>query len=52
MIRLLTGILLSAVAGVAAFGQSQQALAPQPPTWLQDKAEVLRVVDLDEAEIR
>jgi tetratricopeptide (TPR) repeat protein len=59
MIRLLTGILLSAVAGVAAFGQSQQALAPQPqasspqpPTWLQDKAEVLRVIDLDEAEVR
>ncbi len=59
MIRLLTGILLSVVAGVAAFGQSQQDLAPQPqaaspqpPTWLQDKAEVLRVIDLDEAEVR
>lgn len=59
MIRLLTGILLSAVAGATAFGQSQQATAPepqaaspQPADWLQDKADVLRQINLHEAEAR
>ena len=59
MIRVLTSVLLSAVAGTAALGQSNQAAVPEqpasspkPPTWLKDKAEVLRVIDLDEAEVR
>jgi len=59
MIRILTGILLSVVAGVTAVSQSpqaptprEQAASPQPPAWLQNKAEVLRVIDLDEAEVR
>jgi tetratricopeptide (TPR) repeat protein len=59
MIRILTGILLSAVMGAAAFGQSrptpapqQLAASPQPPDWLQDKAEVQRQIDLREAEVR
>lgn len=59
MIRVLTGILLSAVTGAAAFGQShptpapeQPAASPQPADWLQDEAEVLRRIDLREAEVR
>ncbi len=58
MIRILTGILLSAVAAVAALSQShpttalaQQAGASQT-AWLQDKAEVLRQINLREAEAR
>lgn len=59
MIRLLTGVLLSAVAGMTAISQANPAAAPeqqagsrQHTDWLQDKAEVLRMVDLDEAQVR
>lgn len=59
MIRLLTGILLSAMAGITAISQSQGApkaqqgagSSPQADLW-QNKAQVLRLIDLNEAEAR
>jgi tetratricopeptide (TPR) repeat protein len=59
MIRLLTGVLLSALAGAAAVSQSNQAAMPGEKTGaaaladpLMDKAEVARLIALNEAAVR